>query len=163
MARKTPRVWVAFSGTVTQAEVDIPAGTARAIRLESTLWWAWLATATARSFAYPIYDAQVSYIRGFMTVRKEQRARGSEPSGRRTTVQDLSGTLGRTHAAAVSRHSGAIPDHGSTSRCGTKGGDAGAVERRIVRMGGDAASREVKSPGSTAWPTMTRVVQLGRP
>jgi len=78
MARKTPRVWVAFSGTVTQAEIDIPDGTARAIRLESAGWWAWLERATARSFAYPIYDARVGYIRGFMTVRKEQRERGSD-------------------------------------------------------------------------------------
>ena len=59
-------------------EVELPDGTARAIRLESTLWWVWLETATVRSFAYPIYDAQVGYIRGFMTVRKEQRERGSD-------------------------------------------------------------------------------------
>jgi hypothetical protein len=78
MARKLPTVWVAFSGTATQTEVEIPDGTARAIRLESAGWWAWLETATARSFAYPIYDAQVGYIRGFMTVRKEQRERGSD-------------------------------------------------------------------------------------
>ena len=78
MARKIPTVWVALSGNVTQTEVEIPDGTERAIRLESTLWWAWLERATVRSFAYPIYDAQVGYIRGFMTVRKEQRERGSD-------------------------------------------------------------------------------------
>ena len=76
MARKLPTVWVAFSGNVTQKEVELPDGTARTIRLESAPWWAWLESASARSFAYPIYDAQVGYIRGFMTVRKERRQRG---------------------------------------------------------------------------------------
>jgi len=78
MARKTPTVWVAYSGTVTQADLEIPDRTERAIRLESALWWAWLERAAARSFAYPLYDQQAGYIRGFMTVRKEQRERGSD-------------------------------------------------------------------------------------
>ena len=78
MARKTPTVWVAYSGTVSQAALEIPDGTERTIRLESALWWAWLEVPTTQSFAYPIYDAQVGYIRGFMTVRKEQRERGSD-------------------------------------------------------------------------------------
>lgn len=77
MMRKTPTVWVAYSGTVSQATLEIPDGTARAIRLESAGWWVWLEVPTTQSFAYPIYDAQVGYIRGFMTVRKEQRERGS--------------------------------------------------------------------------------------
>ena len=78
MARKLPTVWVAFSGTVTQAALEIPDGTERAIRLESAGWWVWLERTTARSFAYPIYDRQAGYIRGFMTVRKEKRARGGQ-------------------------------------------------------------------------------------
>ena len=78
MARKIPRVWVAYSGTVTQAALEIPDGTEHAIRLESAGWWAWLERATARSFAYPLYDQQAGYIRGFMTVRKETRERGSD-------------------------------------------------------------------------------------
>jgi hypothetical protein len=78
MAHKIPRVWVAFSGTVTQATLEIPDETERAIRLESALWWVWLESAAARSFAYPLYDQQAGYIRGFMTVRKEQRERGSD-------------------------------------------------------------------------------------
>ena len=78
MARKTPTVWVAYSGTVSQADLEIPDGTERAIRLESAGWWAWLESATARSFAYPLYDQQAGYIRGFMTVRKEKRARGGQ-------------------------------------------------------------------------------------
>jgi hypothetical protein len=33
---------------------------------------------TSSSFAYPIYDEQAGYIRGFMTVRKERRVRGGQ-------------------------------------------------------------------------------------
>jgi hypothetical protein len=76
MARKTPTVWVRFSGKVTQAEVELADRAERTIRLESAGWWAWLEVPTTQSFAYPIYDAQAGYICGFMTVRKEQRARG---------------------------------------------------------------------------------------
>src|SRR6266540_4168308 len=78
MARKTPTVWVAFSGKVTQAEVELPDRAERTIRLESAGWWAWLEVPTTQSFAYPIYDAQAGYICGFMTVRKEQRERGGQ-------------------------------------------------------------------------------------
>ena len=76
MARKTPTVWVAFSGKGTHAEVEIPERAERTIRLESVGWWAWLEVPTTQSFAYPIYDAQAGYICGFMTVRKERRERG---------------------------------------------------------------------------------------
>jgi LuxR family maltose regulon positive regulatory protein len=47
------------------------------IRLDSVAWWVWLEEPTTLSFAYPIYDVQVGYIRGFLTVRKERRERGS--------------------------------------------------------------------------------------
>src|SRR5215216_4312295 len=78
MARKTPTVWVAYSGAVSQADLEFLDGTERAIRLESAGWWAWLESVAARSFAYPLYDGQAGYIRGFMTVRKEKRARGGQ-------------------------------------------------------------------------------------
>jgi len=78
MARKTPTVWVAYSGAVSQADLEFLDGTERAIRLESAGWWAWLESVAARSFAYPLYDQQAGYIRGFMTVRKEQRQRGGK-------------------------------------------------------------------------------------
>jgi LuxR family maltose regulon positive regulatory protein len=78
MARKIPTVWVAFSGTMTQAALEIPDGAERTIRLESAAWWDWLESTAARSFAYPLYDQQAGYIRSFMTVRKEQRERGSD-------------------------------------------------------------------------------------
>jgi hypothetical protein len=74
---KTPTVWVASSSCVSQAEVEIPNGTGAAIRLDTPGWWAWLAASTTLSFAYPIYDRQAGYIRGWMTIRKEKRRRGS--------------------------------------------------------------------------------------
>ena len=105
MARKLPTVWVAFSGTATQAALEISDGTERAIRLESAMWWAWLERATARSFAYPLYDRQAGYICGFMTVRKEQRARGGQywVAYRRTAGVVRKIYLGRS-AALTQRH-----------------------------------------------------------
>ena len=76
MARKTPRVWVTWRGAASRAEVQLADQSERGIRLESEAWWAWLEMPSTRSFAYPIYDSQVGYIRGFMTVRKERRERG---------------------------------------------------------------------------------------
>jgi LuxR family maltose regulon positive regulatory protein len=45
--------------------------------LDSPEWVEWLEQPSTLSFAYPIYDSQMGYIRGFMTVRKERRVRGS--------------------------------------------------------------------------------------
>ena len=78
MAHKTPTVWVVSWGTASWAEVQLPEQSERSIRLESEAWWVWLEMPSTRSFAYPIYDSQVGYIRGFMTVRKERRVRGGE-------------------------------------------------------------------------------------
>jgi hypothetical protein len=77
MARRTPRVWLLFGGSATRAEVEIPAQADRGIRLDSPAWVEWLEQPTTLSFAYPIYDSQMGYIRGWMTVRKERRVRGS--------------------------------------------------------------------------------------
>jgi hypothetical protein len=78
VAHKTPTVWVMSWGTAAQAEIQLPEQSERGIRLESEAWWAWLELPSTYSFAYPIYDSQAGYIRGFMTVRKERRARGGE-------------------------------------------------------------------------------------
>jgi hypothetical protein len=156
MARKTPTVWVAYSGTVSQAALELPDGTEHAIRLESTLWWAWLERATARSFAYPIYDQQAGYIRGFMTVRKEQRARGGSywVAYRRTAGVVRKIYLGRS-AALTQRH-------------------LAQSAERFLAMDTIAKSRKEVMPGqygdvSLDWEVMMRrvksrhqVVQLGR-
>ena len=77
MARTTPTVWVAGCGRETRAEVQHSVGPEPAIRLDTPAWLVWLERPTTTSFAYPIYDPRAGYIRGFMTVRKERRQRGS--------------------------------------------------------------------------------------
>ena len=77
MARTTPTVWVAWCGRETRAEVQRSVGLEPAIRLDTPAWLVWLERPTTTSFAYPIYDQRAGYIRGFMTVRKERRRRGS--------------------------------------------------------------------------------------
>jgi hypothetical protein len=77
MRRKTPTVWVAAWGAESVAELQLANQSGRGIRLDTAAWLAWLELPSTVSFAYPIYDGQVGYIRGFMTVRKETRVRGS--------------------------------------------------------------------------------------
>jgi hypothetical protein len=78
MMRKTPTVWVVAWGTAPQAQLRLVEQPEQVIDLESQAWWAWLELPSTHSFAYPIDDSQAGYIRGFMTVRKERRTRGSE-------------------------------------------------------------------------------------
>ena len=77
MVRRTPTVWLLPGGSTTRAEVVISGQAARDIGLDSPEWVEWLEQPSTRSFAYPIYDSQMGYIRGWMTVRKERRVRGS--------------------------------------------------------------------------------------
>jgi len=77
MAGRTPKVWLLSGGSTARAEVEIPTQAARGIRLDSPEWVEWLEQPSTLSFAYPIYDSQMGYIRGWMTVRKERRVRGS--------------------------------------------------------------------------------------
>jgi LuxR family transcriptional regulator, maltose regulon positive regulatory protein len=46
------------------------------VQLDTPAWFAWLAAETTTRFSYPLYDRQVGYIVGWMTVRKEMRQRG---------------------------------------------------------------------------------------
>jgi len=45
-------------------------------RLDTPAWRAWLDDPATTSFSYPVYNPARGYIEGFMTVRKERRARG---------------------------------------------------------------------------------------
>jgi hypothetical protein len=54
--------------------VEVPHG---CVPLDSAAWFAWLAATTTTRFSYPLFDQDVGYIVGFMTVRKERRQRGS--------------------------------------------------------------------------------------
>ena len=157
MERKRPTVWVAFSGNGTHAEVEIPEGAERTIRLESVGWWAWLAVPTTQSFAYPIYDAQAGYICGFMTVRKEQRERGGNywVAYRRVGGRLRKLYLGRS-AELTQRQLAAIAERFLTMEAPT-----GAPQKEVMpgqssgaSLGGEAMMRRVKSS--------YHVVQLGR-
>lgn len=158
MARKTPTVWVACSGTVTQAALEIPDGAERTIRLESAAWWDWLESAAARSFAYPLYDRQAGYIRSFMTVRKEQRERGGNywVAYRRIGPRLHKIYLGRA-AELTQRQLAAIAE-----RFLSQEASVGAAQKEV--MPGQL------SDASFRWEAMMRrvksrylVVQLGRP
>lgn len=77
MGRSIPTVEVAPVWQGARAELeDLPAQ-APAIRLDTLAWAQWLEAPTTRSFAYPLFDRAAGWITGFMTVRKEQRQRGS--------------------------------------------------------------------------------------
>lgn len=53
--------------------VEVPSGS---VQLDTPAWFAWLAAETTTRFSYPLFDPQVGYIVGWMTVRKERRQRG---------------------------------------------------------------------------------------
>ena len=68
MSAKTPRVWEQY--------LEDPAQPGTRIRLDTAAWLRWLDAPSTRGFSYPLFDARVGYIVGFMTVRKEPRQRG---------------------------------------------------------------------------------------
>ncbi len=70
MSAKTPRVWTVY--------VEDPAQPTAQVWLDRPEWFAWLELETTRRFCYPVFDAGVGYSVGFMTVRKERRARGGQ-------------------------------------------------------------------------------------
>ncbi len=54
---------------------EVPSG---CVQLDSAAWFGWLAAEATTRFSYPLYDPQVGYIVGWMTVRKEMRQRGGQ-------------------------------------------------------------------------------------
>jgi LuxR family transcriptional regulator, maltose regulon positive regulatory protein len=47
------------------------------IHLDTPAWFAWLEAPTTTRFSYALFNRSRGYIDGFMTVRKEQRQRGT--------------------------------------------------------------------------------------
>jgi len=78
MARNSPKVWVFSAGGEMRGEVKIGGEGGKTIRLDSVAWREWLEAPSTLGFAYPVYDRVQGYIRGWMSVRKERRARGGE-------------------------------------------------------------------------------------
>lgn len=68
MGTKAPTVWE----DVWTGEEALDGGP----RLDTPAWAAWLDDPATTSFSYPVYNPARGYIEGFMTVRKERRARG---------------------------------------------------------------------------------------
>ena len=85
-------------GTAWQAVLDDPHQGENGIVVGSAAWFAWLDAPSTQSFGYPVYDARAGYIVGFMTVRKERRARGGTywVAYRRTRGQVRKVYLGRS-------------------------------------------------------------------
>lgn len=77
MKRSIPTVEVVSASSGERAELTDLRGQAGGIRVDSLAWEQWLEAATTTSFAYPLFDRAAGWISGFMTVRKERRARGS--------------------------------------------------------------------------------------
>ncbi len=80
MSEKTPRVWeVQGYGAERgrRAILSDPSEPGPDIMLDSPAWFAWLEAPTTTRFSYPLFDPAAGYIMGFMTVRKEQRKRGT--------------------------------------------------------------------------------------
>ncbi len=69
MAKTMP---VVRSGTLLEPESPGPS-----IQLDTPAWFAWLEAPTTTRFSYALFNRAHGYIDGFLTVRKEQRQRGS--------------------------------------------------------------------------------------
>lgn len=70
MAANLPRI--------SEQRVYDPMGPDGNVQLDTPAWFAWLAAETSRRFSYGLFDREVGYIVGFMTVRKERRQRGGQ-------------------------------------------------------------------------------------
>jgi len=68
MTPKAPTVWEDLRSGRVALETGLP--------LDTPAWVTWLDDPATTSFSYPVYNPAQGYIEGFMTVRKERRARG---------------------------------------------------------------------------------------
>jgi len=97
MATNLPRIseqWI--------YDVALPGGR---VQLDTPGWFAWLAAETTRRFSYGLFDPQVGYIVGWMTVRKERRQHGGEywVAYRRQSGQVRKVYIGSSGAVTVQR------------------------------------------------------------
>lgn len=97
MSAKTPRVWDVF--------VEDPEHMEKSVWLDRPEWFLWLELESTRRFCYPVFDASVGYIVGFMTVRKERRERGGMYW---VAYRRCQGKLRRVYLGASSRVTGEV-------------------------------------------------------
>jgi hypothetical protein len=79
MGASLPTVWLSRereSATGWRGDLEREAMPFVRLRVDSEAWFGWLEEEGTTSFRYPLSDAKAGYIAGFMTVRKERRARG---------------------------------------------------------------------------------------
>jgi len=72
MSAVTPKVWTDAWSSFAYLESPCDGR----VTLDTPAWVAWLESAAAVSFAYPVFDPARGYMVGVMTVRKECRRRG---------------------------------------------------------------------------------------
>ena len=75
MNRQIPTVWSVIGGGREWMELNVRVAGER-VEMDSAGWFAWLSAESTERFAYAIFDRQLGYIVGFVTVRKERRRRG---------------------------------------------------------------------------------------
>lgn len=68
----TKNIPIVQGGIVIDDQTDGPV-----IRLETPAWFTWLEAPTTTRFSYALFNRARGFIDGFMTVRKEQRQRGT--------------------------------------------------------------------------------------
>jgi len=68
----TKSIPIVQDGIVLDDQTDGPI-----IRLDTPAWFTWLEAPTTTRFSYALFNRSRGYIDGFMTVRKEQRQRGT--------------------------------------------------------------------------------------
>jgi hypothetical protein len=163
MARKTPTVSVISWGKERRAEVQVSEEGERGIRLESAGWWAWLEEASTHSFAYPVYDEQVGYIVGFLTVRKERRSRGSEywVAYRRTGGRLRKIYLGRANQLTQRQLAGTAARFLAMERAAVQGAPKKDGQKEVLsgQLGGALLEREAMMRRVESG---QRVVHIGR-
>lgn len=71
-AKMTKSIPIVQGGIVIDDQTQAPT-----IRLDTQAWFAWLEAPTTTRFSYALFNRARGYIEGFMTVRKEQRQRGT--------------------------------------------------------------------------------------
>jgi LuxR family maltose regulon positive regulatory protein len=104
MERQIPTVWSVWGSGREWMELDASSAGERVV-LDSPGWFAWLAADSTRRFAYAIFDRQLGYTVGFLTVRKERRQRGGGywVAYRRVGGQVRKAYIGSTGAVTAER------------------------------------------------------------
>lgn len=102
------------------------------IPLDTPDWVAWLENPATTGFSYPILNPARGYVEGWMTVRKERRARGrllvGLPALPRRAAPNLPGARALCHARAAAGHRRGVAQR----KCILRSNGAGRASRVLV-------------------------------